>query len=95
MSKKLTPIEIEDFLVDFPEWSLSDSSTPAIKKLYRFKNYIDTITFVNKISQIAESLNHHPDLFVKYGSVEVNIHTHDQGGLTELDFEFARKADAL
>ena len=50
---------------------------------------------MNRLTQIAEKLNHHPDLQISWNTVTVSITTHSEGGLTESDFELAGRIDAL
>lgn len=75
------------------EWKKIDN-----KKLYRefkFRNFMEAITFVNKIGTIAEVMNHHPDIQFGWGYANVSITTHDEGGLTEKDQQLADKIDAF
>ncbi|MBE2283898.1 MAG: 4a-hydroxytetrahydrobiopterin dehydratase [Prosthecobacter sp.] len=60
-----------------------------------FPSYLAGIDFVNRIAHVAEAMNHHPDLRVGWRKVTMTLSTHSSGGLTHLDFELARKADAL
>ena len=61
----------------------------AIAKLYRFKEFMDGIAFLNRIAQIAESMDHHPDVTINYTRITFACSTHDQGGITEKDFKLA------
>jgi 4a-hydroxytetrahydrobiopterin dehydratase len=62
----------------------------------KFKNFVSAVNFINKIVPIAEELEHHPDLELKnYNELIIRITTHDEGGITELDFELAKKIDEL
>lgn len=79
-------------LATLKNWTLDGA---AIRKSFRFSNYGAVIHFVNQVARIADRLNHHPDLLVKYGSAEVTFTTHDAGGLTAADFEAARAVDAV
>ncbi len=67
----------------------------AIAKLFRFKNYGQTIGFVNAVAWIARQENHHPDLQVGYATCRVCYTTHAIGGFSENDFICAAKVDAL
>ncbi len=67
----------------------------AIVKLFRFKNYDQTMAFVNAIAWIARRENHHPDLQVGYNVCRVAYTTHAIGGLSENDFICAAKVEAL
>jgi len=75
-------------------WSLSESNK-EIHKLYKFKNYYETIAFVNGIAWISHKEDHHPDLTVGYSKCEVRYSTHAIGGLSMNDFICAAKIDAL
>jgi len=66
-----------------------------IVKEYHFKNYIQTISFVNKVAALAEEENHHPVLHVYYGKVVIELWTHSVNGLSENDFILAAKIDKL
>lgn len=77
-----------------------DSNWQAIEnfkiiKEFRFRQYRQTIDFVNKVAEIAESENHHPVLHVFYGKVVIELWTHAIGGLSENDFILAAKIDKL
>jgi len=74
-------------------WSLSED-TKSISKEYKFKDFIGAINFVNKISEIAESEGHHPDIKINYNKVTLELSTHAIGGLSENDFIVAAKVDA-
>ncbi len=67
----------------------------ALTKAYRFKNYYETIAFVNALAYIVHRENHHPDLHVGYNRCEVRFNTHSVNGLSENDFICAAKADAV
>ncbi len=65
-----------------------------LEKTYRFKNFRDALDFVNRVGELAEEQNHHPDLLLAWGRVRITIFTHTVDGLSESDFVFAAKADA-
>ena len=73
-------------------WRLIDG---ALEKSYSFKNYHETIGFVNALAFIANSENHHPDLVVSYSKCTVRFNTHDVSGISVSDFFCASKVDAL
>jgi len=62
-------------------------------KKYTFGTYMSGISFVNKIAEYAEIVNHHPDIRIGYGSVEVYLTTHDLNKITEKDVTSAKKYD--
>ena len=67
----------------------------ALEKTYAFKNYHETIGFVNALAFIANAENHHPDLAVSYSKCTVRFNTHDLSGISVSDFFCASKVDAL
>ena len=73
------------------DWQVIDDH--HLEKEYRFKNFREALDFTNQVGEIAESQNHHPDIFLAWGRVKVQIWTHKIKGLTESDFVFAAKAD--
>ena len=73
-------------------WRLIDG---ALEKTYTFKNYHETIGFVNALAYISNFENHHPDLAVSYSKCTVRFNTHDVNGISVSDFFCASKADAL
>ncbi len=79
-------------LSQLPGWQLRNG---AITKSYDFKNYYQTMTFVNAVAWIAHREDHHPDLAVGYNKCTVDYSTHAIGGLSENDFICAAKVDAL
>ena len=73
-------------------WTLREKE---ISKIYKFKNLVQAMVFVNRIAEVAEAAGHHPDLFIHYNQVTVSLWTHVVGGLSENDFSVAAKVDAL
>lgn len=73
-------------------WRLIDG---ALEKTYAFKNYHETIGFVNALAFVANAENHHPDLTVSFSKCTVRFNTHDVNGISVSDFFCASKADAL
>lgn len=67
----------------------------ALKKTFRFKNFINAWSWMSAVALEAEKMGHHPEWTNVYGTVEVTLTTHDAKGLTRLDLELARKMDAL
>lgn len=62
---------------------------------YRFADFVEALAFTNRVGDLAEEQNHHPDIHLSWGKVALVIWTHDAGGLTENDFVWAAKADQL
>lgn len=66
-----------------------------IKGIFYFKDFMDALNFVILVGEIAENIQHHPEIKLSWGKVELSIYTHDCGGLTELDFKFAQKVNEI
>jgi 4a-hydroxytetrahydrobiopterin dehydratase len=67
----------------------------AIRKEFKLADFKGSVDFVNRLTPVAEEMNHHPDLAISWNTVDVAITTHSQGGLTASDFELAQRIDAL
>ena len=88
----LSQAESDRLMKQLEGWQQSGS---LIGKTYRFKDYYQTIAFVNAIAWMAHREDHHPDLAVAYDNCRVAYATHAIGGLSENDFICAAKVDAL
>ena len=88
----LTAAQIGPLLKGVPGWALDDKQ---ITRTYPFKNYYETMAFVNAAAWISHREDHHPDLLVGYNQCTVKYWTHAIGGLSENDFICAAKLDAL
>lgn len=94
--------EIEKYMEQVSGWTLTSDEDPSvalvnarISKEFKFRDFIGAINFVNNISEIAESENHHPDIHINYNKVVLELYTHAIGGLSENDFIIAAKVDAI
>jgi len=74
-------------------WEVVDGHHLA--KEYRFRDFAGALAFTNRVGELAEQQQHHPDLHLSWGRVKVEIWTHKIDGLTESDFVFAAKCDRL
>ncbi len=72
-----------------------DADRDALKKTFKFKNFVRAWGWMTSVAIEAEKMNHHPEWFNVYGTVEVTLTTHDADGLSQLDLQLARKMDAL
>lgn len=88
----LKPPEIGQMLTHLEGWQLGAG---VITKTYEFKNYYQTMAFVNAVAWISHREDHHPDMAVGYNKCKVDYSTHAIGGLSENDFICAAKLDAL
>ena len=79
-------------LATLDQWAF-DAGT--LRKIYRFKNYYETLAFVNAVAYMVHQEDHHPDLLVGYDRCEVRYNTHSVNGISENDFIAAARTDAL
>lgn len=84
--------EIAYALAGLKGWARSGA---AITKTFEFGRFLDGIAWVNRVAEVAERLDHHPDLDIRHTKITAVLSTHSAGGLTKLDFELAREMDAL
>jgi len=82
----LTDAQIAEKLKTLPAWRHEGG---AIRRRYRTDGWPTTLMLVNAIGFYAEAADHHPDLGVHWGSVDVALNTHSAGGITDKDFELA------
>ena len=86
MMAKLEAKEIEQRLTSLPGWEYKGN---AIQKLFRFKEFMEGIHFINQIAGTAEAMDHHPDITINYVRITFVCTSHDAGGVTERDFKLA------
>jgi 4a-hydroxytetrahydrobiopterin dehydratase len=91
---RLPQSEVHRLLPELAHWTLS-SDGHAISRVYRFKDFVAAVAFVNALTPIIETENHHPDLELSYGRCGVRFNTHDVNGLSLNDFICAAKTDCL
>ncbi len=91
---KLSEARVRELLPEVPGWELVEEGH-ALSKTFAFRNYYETMAFVNALAYLAHREDHHPDLGVHYNRCVVRFSTHDVGGLSENDFICAAKAEAL
>ena len=89
--------EIHKYLKKIDGWDVKDNENKNyyLIKEFKFKNFIDSNDFVNKVSAIAEAEGHHPDIFFGWGYCKIKILTHAIKGLAESDFILASKIDNI
>lgn len=90
--EKLEPAAIDEYLQQTAGWTLG-SDGKSISRTFKFANFIEAFGFMTEGALAAEKLNHHPEWFNVYSKVEITLHTHDVGGLTDLDFRLAKSLD--
>jgi 4a-hydroxytetrahydrobiopterin dehydratase len=87
-----TEQEIAAQLASLPGWGFDSGS---LHRSFVFRDYHETIAFVNAVAWVVHAEDHHPDLKVEYNRCEVRWHTHSASGITENDFICAAKTDAV
>ena len=93
MSRKvLTPEEVNRQLASFPDWSLHDGK---LHRICKFRDFSEAFAFVTRVALEAERLNHHPEGRNVWNTVEIDLVTHDSGGISALDFSLAESIDSL
>ena len=89
---RLDENEIEGRLAELPGWAHAGG---AITRDFACGDFAGSVDFVNRIAPVAEEVNHHPDVAISWSTVTLTISTHSEGGLTDADFELARRIDGL
>jgi 4a-hydroxytetrahydrobiopterin dehydratase len=84
----LSEQELRDLLIELPEWALEDGK---LVRIWTFPGFVDAVAFVNRVAQLAEVAQHHPDIDVRYNLVKLALISHDAGGVTARDARMARQ----
>jgi len=91
--KVLSETEISEKLKEIPGWEFRENS---ITKEFQLKDFKGALAFVNAVGDEAEKMDHHPDLLIhSWNKVKITISTHSAGGVTQMDFNLAKKIDDL
>jgi 4a-hydroxytetrahydrobiopterin dehydratase len=87
MATKLSDLEIKRALGALPGWVRKGN---VLAKTYSFARFGDGIQFVARVAELADSMDHHPDIDVRYTNVTFTLSTHDAGGVTQRDLDLAK-----
>lgn len=90
--KKLSEMEVESKLAKLKDWKAEND---ILSKKFQFENFAESLEFVNKVGEIAEKHDHHPDIYFGWGYAEITLTTHDRSGITEFDFAVAADIEEL
>lgn len=90
--KPLTSPEVRAALAGIPAWRRTGKS---IQRVFEFADFKAAMKFVRAVARVAEQVQHHPDIDIRWNQVRLCLTTHDAGGLTARDFELARRLDSL
>lgn len=86
--------DIQQRLADVIDWRIGEQS--EIVRDFAFADFAAAIVFVNRVAEVADARNHHPDILVHgWNKVRLTLSTHSQGGLTDADFQLAAQIDGL
>ena len=94
MAEKLEAKARQAALSDLSKWS-EVGGRDAISRIYKFKNFNQAFGFMSRVAMKAEKMDHHPEWYNVYATVDVTLATHDSGGVTALDIEMAKFMDKV
>ena len=84
--------DCEPLLLELDNWIFKNN---AIEKNYIFKNFSQALSFMVRVGLLSEKANHHPEFFNVYNKVQLRLTTHDANGVTDKDFELAKRIDEM
>jgi 4a-hydroxytetrahydrobiopterin dehydratase len=82
----LTEDQVRAFTSEHPEWAVVDGK---LVRHWEYDNFVQAMAFVNRVAQLAEQHNHHPDIDIRYNRVRLALISHDAGGITARDLRLA------
>lgn len=86
----LSDAAVRAWLAGHPGWVRSGD---LIEKTFAFPSFPGAVAFVNRVAELAEAMDHHPDLDIRYDKVRVGLSTHSAGGITEMDTGLAERIE--
>lgn len=92
MAIVLNDSEVNQSLAALPGW---ERKGDEIRKTYAHESFPEAIVFVNAVAHLAELMNHHPDIDIRYSNITLALTTHDQGGITAKDVTLAQQIEAI
>lgn len=91
-SQPLDPKQASRLAAEIPHWTLGEKT---LERELKFRDFLAAIDFVNRVAELAEAANHHPDIWISWNRVRLELSTHKIGGLTINDFILAARIDRL
>ena len=88
----LSNSDIQYAISDLNGWEFKNN---AIHKIFTFESYLNSIAFINRLAEIAEEKNHHPDMVVGWCKIDVAFTSHDQGGVTTVCIDMAKRTESV
>jgi 4a-hydroxytetrahydrobiopterin dehydratase len=92
MRQKLSDLEIQRALGGLAGWARRGD---ALTKTFIFERFADGIAFVDRVAKVADEMDHHPDIDIRYTKVTMMLSTHDAGGITPSDLELAERIESV
>jgi len=92
MRQPLSDLEIQRALGGLAGWTRRGDT---LTKTFSFDRFPDGIAFVGRVAKIAEDMNHHPDIDIRYTKVAMTLSTHDAGGITQSDLDLAGRIESV
>jgi 4a-hydroxytetrahydrobiopterin dehydratase len=86
----LNDLDLKAALASLSGWHIKDK---LLHKRFEFNNFAASLAFVNRVGELAEAADHHPDIAFGWGYAEIALTTHDRGGVTDVDIALAEKID--
>ncbi len=94
MTERLSDSQRRDLLAALDDWSMVEGRD-AIQKTFTFSNFVEAFGWMTRVALVAEKLDHHPEWFNVYKTVDVTLSTHDADELTQKDVELAKAMDRM
>ena len=94
-SPKVSADDASTLLDELPGWRIVDTPQLRLVGEFRFPNFVAALAFANRVGELAEAEDHHPELVVEWGRVQVSWWTHAIGGLHMNDFVLAARTSSL
>ena len=91
----LSPEALKAFLAEHPQWAYAPKDGGYLSRTFEAPSFLAGIRFVERVAQVAEQHDHHPDIDIRWRKVTLALTTHSAGGLTEKDTAMAARCDAL
>jgi len=92
MRQKLSDLEVQRALGTLPGWSRRGD---VLTKTFAFDRFVDGIRFIDRLARVADDMNHHPDVDIRYTKITIMLSTHDAGGITQADLRLAEKIEMV
>jgi 4a-hydroxytetrahydrobiopterin dehydratase len=90
--ERLSPDDVAAALRDLPLWS---GDGDGLRRTVELPSFRDAVAAINAIADVAEEMDHHPDIDLRWRTLHLTLASHSAGGVTELDLALARRIDAL